>query len=102
MKQERIGKFYVTEELAESEEMLSILKQLEFVPITVNILSSWNEYIGYSPLFRILGISNEIPEKIPTYKITLYKLQDGNGITLDIGVHKIEEIKNEGSESNPQ
>ncbi len=70
MLERRIGKFYVSKELVNSEEMIIILRELKFIPYRGECLFYRGEfeYIGYSPLFESLKIGAETP----TYRIIIH------------------------------
>ena len=62
----RLGKIYFSNAIVEGEDMVRILRVLEFVPYRVEHM--WHnftfEYVGISPLFDIVPEGGSIPSYI--------------------------------------
>ena len=71
-----IGKFYVSFYVVESRSILSALKEMEFVPLSVKCLGYQHEYeyIGTSPLFKPIRLGNVVPK----YTITIDKSNESS------------------------
>lgn len=76
MLERRIGKFYVSRDAVWSGDFLPVLKALDFIPMRAEYLDYKNvfEYIGYSPLFEVKKIGDEVSE----YEIIVHKTEDGS------------------------
>jgi hypothetical protein len=72
----RIGKFYVSRDLlwAPGNLLFEVLQAMQFVPTGVRFIYQINqyEYVGLSPLFRVLGAG----EDAPIYDLTTDMDQD--------------------------
>ena len=86
MMEKRLGKFYIHRDVLETEELFSILKELQFIPYHVEFLYHQEEfeYIGHSPLFKVIKIG----EIIPIYKIIIHKLTKDGSLTVEVEIVK--------------
>jgi hypothetical protein len=75
MKNRKLGKFYATYELIESEGASEVFAALQFVPLRAEALEYKKiyEYIGTSPLFSEVEEGAEIPE----YRIVMTRTEAG-------------------------
>jgi len=80
MKNRRVGKFYVTDEMVEEESFVKVLAKIGFVPLRVEHLGVEGryEYIGISPLF------NEAKKgyRISTYDVVVNDLGDDVAVSV--------------------